>query len=512
VSEGEQIHPEVIGDEPSRGSNMTTHGEPEELAALVALLRGLRSWSRTRLSEASGIDKSRISLYELGKVTPSPRTQKRLAAAVGLPPSLLEPVKAFIGRLLETLEAPTLPVPLPVSPPGSDNEWKRAVWEALERIVSQARAELKIKAGQPSPSDPPRPEALWERLKPFPIADRRLLVVGAPEYQDPQLCQLLCAESERATASDASAAQELAELALLVAEHVPGSTLFRSRLQGSAWAFVGNARRVANKLQEADAAFTRLHLLWKADATGGPNFFAEAGLLDLEASLRRAQRRFPEALALHERALAAAKEEETSLILVNEAFTLEQSGDYDRSLEVLEEAAQLVSCEAEPRLAFALRFNQAVNLLHLGRLEEAEPRLVEARELAVRLGNELDLVRVRWLSGRVAAGRGRKEEALAAFDQVRRDFEARGMGYDCALVSLELAVLHLEQGNTHEVKALTEEMKSLFEAQGVHREALAALKLFCDAARKETLTVELARQVAEYLYRAQNDSELRFEG
>jgi tetratricopeptide (TPR) repeat protein len=200
------------------------------------------------------------------------------------------------------------------------------------------------------------------------------------------------------------------------------------------------------------------------------------------------------------------------MILVNEAFTLEQSGDYDRSLEILEEAAQLVSCETELRLAFALRFNQAVNLLHLGRLEEAEPQLADARELAVRLGNELDLVRVRWLAGRVAAGRGRKEEALAAFAQVRHEFEARGMGYDCALVSLELAVLYLERGNTREVKELVEEMKPLFEAQGVHREALAALKLFCDAAKKETLTVELARRMVEYLSRAQNDPELRFAG
>jgi len=491
---------------------MATHGEPEGLAALVALLRGLRGWSRTRFSEASGIDKSRISLYELGKVTPSPRTQKRLAAAVGLPPFLLEPVKAFIVRLRETLESPTSPDPLQVSATGSSTEWKSEVWEALERIASQARAELKVKAGQPTPADPSRAQSLWERLKPFPAAERRLLVVGAQEYRDLHLCKLLCAESERAAAADACAAQELAELALLVAEHVSGSPSFRSCLQGSAWAFVGNARRVANRLPEADAAFVCFHRLWKEGDTDGPSLFDEVRLLDLEASLRRAQRRLPEALSLHDRALAAAKPEEAGYILVNKAKVLEEIQDHQGALETLERAECLIEARAEPRLEFVLRFNRAVNLLHLGRLEESELDLVEARKRAMRLGNQLDLVRVQWLAGRVAAGRGRKEEALAAFAQVRREFEARDMGYDCALVSLELAVLHLEQGNTREVKALAEEMKPLFEAQGVHREALAALKLFCDAARKETLTVELARRMVQYLSRAQNDPELRFDG
>jgi hypothetical protein len=78
-------------------------------------------------------------------------------------------------------------------------------------------------------------------------------------------------------------------------------------------------------------------------------------------------------------------------------------------------------------------------------------------------------------------------------------------------VSLELAVLLLEQGATAEVRRLAEEMLGIFRALGVEREPFAALKLFWEAARKETATAEQAQRLVRYLYRAQHDPKLRFE-
>jgi hypothetical protein len=45
-------------------------------------------------------------------------------------------------------------------------------------------------------------------------------------------------------------------------------------------------------------------------------------------------------------------------------------------------------------------------------------------------------------------------------------------------------------------------MLAVFASQGVEREALAAVRLFHDAATRDAATVELARQVAEALRRA----------
>ncbi|HSG39166.1 MAG TPA: hypothetical protein VLE27_05975, partial [Thermoanaerobaculia bacterium] len=172
---------------------------------------------------------------------------------------------------------------------------------------------------------------------------------------------------------------------------------------------------------------------------------------------------------------------------------------------------QHIDARRSPRSAFGIRFNLAVNLAHLNRYAEAAELLHEVREMAVQLRNELDLFRVRWLEGRIASGQGRITEAVEALSQVRKGFLARGLGYDAALASLELAVLYLEKDRTGEVKTLAREMASIFQAQGVHREALAALRLFCEAAEREAVTLEMARRLVHYLERAQRDPDLRFE-
>jgi hypothetical protein len=46
-------------------------------------------------------------------------------------------------------------------------------------------------------------------------------------------------------------------------------------------------------------------------------------------------------------------------------------------------------------------------------------------------------------------------------------------------------------------------MGGIFEAKGIAREALAALTLFCEAAKQETATIALVRQVIAEVERAQ---------
>ena len=94
---------------------------------------------------------------------------------------------------------------------------------------------------------------------------------------------------------------------------------------------------------------------------------------------------------------------------------------------------------------------------------------------------------------------------------MRQDFLAEKIAYDYALVSLELAALHLEQGRTGLVKEIAEEMLWIFEGEKVHKEALAALTLFRQAATVEEARAEWTRRMVKYLYRAQSNPRLRFE-
>jgi len=144
---------------------------------------------------------------------------------------------------------------------------------------------------------------------------------------------------------------------------------------------------------------------------------------------------------------------------------------------------------------------------------DAAAGLRQAQALAERLGQEVDLLRVEYLSGIVAAGTGQAEEAEETFERVRRGFATHEppLAHYYAVVSLDLALLLLEQGRTSEVRSLAEQMAWIFCSQGVEREALAALRIFCDAAKREAATVELTRKIIQFLHRAQHDSELKFD-
>jgi hypothetical protein len=75
------------------------------------------------------------------------------------------------------------------------------------------------------------------------------------------------------------------------------------------------------------------------------------------------------------------------------------------------------------------------------------------------------------------------------------------MGYDAALVSLDLATLHAQEGSIEPLKRLAVELMPVFESRDVHREAIVALLLFQRACEEERLTAEMARQLARELRR-----------
>lgn len=479
---------------------------PESL--VLATLRKARGWTGQELATAAGTSDKVISRYESGLRPPSRERLEALAAAMGYG------IEA-IDLVLLALKGAAVGVDVPGSPVDPRPEELRAIRETAARLgvaavdlterhlVQQLRARRIRKARQQA-------ERLWARLQRQPPAKRRLLVEKAREFQTWALAERLCYASEEAASDRVDRALELARLAFRVAELAPGEEAWRSRLQGYALAFLANAKRVANDLAGAEEAFTRAWELWQAGAEADPGLLAEWRLLDLKASLHRDRRRFREALDCLGQARTAAPPEMAGRILVKKAATLDQLGESERAIEALREAALLVDGKREPRLLFGLCFMLAANLCHLGRYAEAEMLLPEVRALAVAVRKELDLVRVVWLNGKLAAGLGRHAEAASSFNQVRQEFTAREMAYDGALVTLELAELYLREDRIREVRSLVEEMVWVFRAQGIHREALAALQLFFQAARKEAATAEMARRVGQYLLRAQSDPELRF--
>lgn len=344
-------------------------------------------------------------------------------------------------------------------------------------------------------------------LKRLPDADRLPLVETAWELQTWALCERIAEEAVEAASRDLKEAFHWAEVARQIALRVKGPDGWRRRLLGYAAAVYANTLRVAGKLKTADKAMKEAKRLWRTGTD--PDYILDPGrLLDLEASLRRDQRRFKETLLILDSALLVSRA--PARILIKKGFTLEVMGDYEGAVEALLEAGPRLDKRSEPRFWYTQRFNLAVNFSHLGRHMEAHDLLERVREVVINLGDEIFLHRVTWLEGRLAAGLGRQEEARLLLEQARRAFAAKGMFYDVALALMEHAGLLLKEGRTAEVKALALHLRQVFQSEDVHQEALSALRLFREAVEREEATAELAYCVLAFLFRARHDPRLRF--
>lgn len=482
--------------------------QPEQPASafnlVLTCLRTARGWSKRQLSQALGMREAQLSRYESGVLALSRETLDRLLAPLGSPPEAVE-LLLFLHEVIgsDLAEDPSL-TPLT---PDERQRIRRATLAVLWTVTEEIRRELiRRKMEEKAAAARQRARELWGQLKLATRQEGYDLVTVFPAFRSWALSELLCEASLRAAAHRADEARDLAELALFIADRLPGKERWHPNLQGYCWAHIGNARRVANDFTGADEAFARAWDRWRAG--GKTNFFPEWRMLSLEASLRREQHRFPAALELLDRAKVSCGDEPVAVgrLLLKKEHVFERMGDPRGAVASLVEAAPFIEDSGDPRLLFALRFNMADNLCQLERYEEVTELLPRVRELAVEQGHELDLIRVLWLESKVDAGMGRTEKARVSLEQVRQDFTARRLPYDAALSSLELSALYLEQGSTAEVRELVVAMAWIFKAQGIAREALAALSLFRDAAQQETVTVELARRIIAEIEQARRSA------
>lgn len=351
-------------------------------------------------------------------------------------------------------------------------------------------------------------------LRPAPA--RREAVRKSRRYQLLGLCEAFRDESRREGLRDVARAVELAELAVEVADCLD-SSFYGGRLvadeRALAYAILGNACRVAGDLFGAERQLrTALDLL--AFGSGGPTERAE--VLSLLASLRIDQSRFDESVELLKVVASHYGEQGLDRLegktLIKMAAAVGTSGAWEESIELLARAIDLLDDEQDARMIFWARHNVVAALVKADRFVEAAESLREIAPLYERFAEDREaLLRKRRVEGLIAAGLGQLVEAENALLEVRARLSDQDRAFDCALVTLDLAALYLDQGRTDEVKGLAEEMYPIFRSQDVHRQALAALVLFKQAALSEAVSVGFVRDVAKYLDRARNNPYLVFQ-
>jgi len=274
-------------------------------------------------------------------------------------------------------------------------------------------------------------------------------------------------------------------------------------LRSKALAYLGNALRLVGKLGEAERRLTEA-LGGLGSGTGDPNL--RARVLTLLAQLHKAQRLFPEALRKAREARRIYQEEgalrEMALLDLIHAAILGESGDTGRAIQALRSLlSSLPKAVMGEAVYWAARQNLAHRLVDDERLWEARSELREVKRWAHQTGASLIAARVRWVEALLTGSEGDTRGAALRLERVRNEFVSHGLPYDAALACLDLAAVHLRRGDAEAARDLAGVLAPVFGATGIHREALASLRLLVSALEEKSATAAQVEALHEHLTR-----------
>jgi tetratricopeptide (TPR) repeat protein len=447
--------------------------------------------------------------------------------------------------------------PSTLSPQPAATSHNTSYDQVLDRVFSRVTpAEAAIEASRR------RGRELFEELMQHPPTRQGLLVRNSARFSDRFLCEELLNASRDEVFRDGTGSAHLARLAVEISGRIlaarqaaqrdrqdrpeplptPASALalpalpanttaddvegahdafalcpagdlaLLAGLAARAHAQFGNALRVLTDMDAAGKAFEAAEAQLVAYPSIGP--LDKARVLDLQASFYLGLRQLETSARLLDRVIAIyGRLGQRGLLgraLNLKAIVLGHQGDLRGRLALLQRALNLIDPQTDARWFLAVRHNIIVTLLADGCPREAFALLFHTRPLYLKMGDRWSLLRLRWVEGQVAHGMNRLDQAEAAYREVSEAFVEGGHAYDAALASLDLAVILAQQGKTAEMRLLAHQMVSFFEARQLHREAMAAYLVFCDAARADQAGLNLVREVSSFLQQARNAPSMRF--
>ncbi|MEA2561317.1 MAG: hypothetical protein QOH06_2821 [Acidobacteriota bacterium] len=281
-------------------------------------------------------------------------------------------------------------------------------------------------------------------------------------------------------------------------------------LRARVWAELGNAYRVNEGFQEAEEALETARSL-REQGTGDP--LLAARIDDLEASLRKAQRRFDEANRLLDRIYRAyTKIGERHLAgraLMKKGINLGLLKRHSAAIRSLKRAIALIDSKRDPQLLAAAHHAVLKTLVDSDDHVEAGKLLLASDLRRKFAGDPLNLLRLRWVEAKILAGRGRLKDAEMVLAEVRYGFLEHKLAYVAAVAGLDQAEVMLRQGK--EIHRLAGDILARFEEHAVDPEAVQALMLYEVLCANRVATVRATRTVRDYIEQVQDQPGRRFD-
>ena len=322
------------------------------------------------------------------------------------------------------------------------------------------------------------------------------------------LCETLLARSEACRYQDPEQMILLAERAVAVAEGLDPMEYGRelaADLRARSFAELANAYRVADDLDGAERMLRRASD-WSARGTQDPILLAR--IMRVAAALRGAQRRFPEALALLDAAYTIYERHGDRFnaggTLISKGLYTGYSNDPEKAIQYLTSGLAMISPARDPKLVLSAVHNLVNFLTDCGRFHEARRILRRSKKAYFATGDRINLIKLRWVEGKIALGLGDREAAETAFRDAQARFAQAGLPYAAALVALDLTAVLLEKQETAAARELIEETVTILRSKRIAREILAALLLLQRSLATDRATLDVLQSVRTYLKRLES--------
>jgi len=276
---------------------------------------------------------------------------------------------------------------------------------------------------------------------------------------------------------------------------------------------LANAERLIHQYKDAENALCEVAELAE-QGSGDPLLVGR--ILDVHASLRMDERKLGDALDLlghlHRHYSACGETHLAGRALIKKGIALHYDDRLREAVETLCRGLAAIDPERDPKLVATGQEALVHVLVDTGDYREARRLLLKAGLRQALADEPLNLLKLRWVEGKIFVGTGKLQKAEGIFTEVQEEFRQRGREYDSVAVGLELAGVLLRQGGREvEVEELAEEALETLKDLPVSREALRAVRYLRDACRQRLATAETVRQVVSFLKRVEHQSGLRFE-
>jgi tetratricopeptide (TPR) repeat protein len=341
-------------------------------------------------------------------------------------------------------------------------------------------------------------EKLLDEIASLPHEEQLRLVSAGGRFANVHFVQYLIDCGHMARYQDPERLLHLTEVALRAAEACTGETsggeLRLADLRARAWGYYANSLRVCGQLKEAEEAFAQ-GTQECGKGTGDP--LLRARLCEHKASLRIHQRRFEEAIELADAAGQIYREigdsHSLATALIQKAHANVLAGQPEIAVDLINQAIPLIDCESDPHLLLAACHNLVRCYIDLARPEQALSIYAETQDLYQELSVPLIQLRAKWQEGQLLRDVGHLQQAEAKLLEAHKGFLDRGLTYEAAVLSLDLAALYLKMGSIQEVRQTATAAVPIFRSLGVDRDALASLLQLQQVADQEQQAMELIR-------------------